>query len=138
MEPGTAAGPLVLIIAGVMRGPCLAIPCIVQSPSSRFAQSVPGSNPFNRSQPARQGGITFMDNAWDYHDGRSEEWMGEALQGRRDQVFLMTKVCSHGRDGKVALRQLEQSLRRLKTDHLDLWQIHEVVYETDPALHFAR
>jgi aryl-alcohol dehydrogenase-like predicted oxidoreductase len=84
------------------------------------------------------GGITFMDNAWDYHDGRSEQLMGEALQGRRDQVFLMTKVCSHGRDKKVALKQLEQSLRRLKTDYLDLWQIHEVVYDSDPALHFAK
>src|SRR5262249_151503 len=59
------------------------------------------------------------------------------LRGRRDQVFLMTKVCTHGRDRKTAMRQLEQSLRRLKTDHLDLWQIHEVVYENDPELHFA-
>jgi predicted aldo/keto reductase-like oxidoreductase len=89
-------------------------------------------------QEAVDHGITFMDNAWDYHDGRSEEWMGEALQGRRNQVFLMTKLCSHGRDRKVAMKQLEQSLRRLRTDHLDLWQIHEVVYENDPDLHFAR
>src|SRR5947209_448866 len=56
---------------------------------------------------------------------------------RREKVFLMTKVCSHGRDKRTALRQLEQSLRRLKTDHLDLWQIHEVVYDNDPDLHFA-
>ncbi|MEK7870444.1 MAG: aldo/keto reductase, partial [Nitrospirota bacterium] len=60
--------------------------------------------------------------------GRSEELMGKALQGRRQQVFLMTKVCSHGRDKRVALQQLDESLRRLKTDYLDLWQIHEVVY----------
>jgi uncharacterized protein len=53
-------------------------------------------------------------------------------------VFLMTKVCTHGRDKKVAMRQLEESLRRLRTDHLDLWQIHEVIYENDPDLHFAR
>lgn len=86
---------------------------------------------------AIDNGITFMDNAWDYNEGRSEKLMGEALKGRRDQVFLMTKVCSHGRDKKVALKQLEESLRRLKTDHLDLWQIHEVVYENDPDLHFA-
>ena len=86
---------------------------------------------------AVDGGITFMDNAWDYHDGRSERVMGEALVGRRDKVFLMTKVCSHGRSGKVALTQLEQSLRRLRTDHLDLWQIHEVVYDNDPELHFT-
>lgn len=89
-------------------------------------------------QEAVDNGITFMDNAWDYHAGRSEELMGEALEGRRDQVFLMTKVCSHGRDKKVAMKQLEDSLRRLGTDHLDLWQIHEVIYETDPDLHFAR
>lgn len=86
---------------------------------------------------AVDNGITFLDNAWDYHDGRAEELMGQALKGRRDQVFLMTKLCSHGRDKKVAMKQLEDSLRRLKTDHLDLWQIHEVIYETDPDLHFA-
>lgn len=89
-------------------------------------------------QRAVDAGITFMDNAWEYHDGRSEALMGEALVGRRDQVFLMTKVCTHGRDGRVAMRQLEQSLRRLKTDYLDLWQIHEVVYDNDPELHFAK
>ena len=88
-------------------------------------------------QEAVDSGITFMDNAWDYHDGRSEKLMGQALRGRRDKVFLMTKLCSHGRNKQVALKQLEDSLRRLKTDHLDLWQIHEVVYETDPELHFA-
>ena len=64
--------------------------------------------------------------------------MGKAIHDRRDQVFLMTKVCTHGRDGKVAMRQLEQSLKRLKTDHLDLWQIHEVVFDDEPARHFAR
>ena len=63
--------------------------------------------------------------------------MGSALQGRRDRVFLMTKVCTHGRDRREAMRQLEQSLRRLKTDYLDLWQIHECVYFNDPARHFA-
>ena len=50
----------------------------------------------------------------------------------------MTKVCTHGRGKREAMRQLEQSLRRLRTDHLDLWQIHECVYENDPELHFAR
>jgi aryl-alcohol dehydrogenase-like predicted oxidoreductase len=86
---------------------------------------------------AIDAGITFMDNAWEYNDGRSEEWMGKALQGRRHQVFLMTKVCSHGRNKHVAMRQLEESLRRLRTDYLDLWQIHEVIYEDDPDRHFA-
>ena len=83
-------------------------------------------------------GVTFFDNAWEYNDHRSEEWMGRGLQGRRDKVFLMTKVCTHGRDKKVAMQQLEESLKRLRTDHLDLWQIHEVIYENDPDLHFAK
>jgi aryl-alcohol dehydrogenase-like predicted oxidoreductase len=73
-----------------------------------------------------------MDNAWEYHDGKSEEIMGRALAGRRGRAFLMTKVCTHGRDRATAMRQLEQSLRRLRTDYLDLWQIHEVVYDNDP------
>jgi hypothetical protein len=87
---------------------------------------------------ALDAGITFMDNAWEYHDGRSEQIMGKALQGRRDKAFLMTKVCTHGRDRKIAMQQLEQSLRRLKTDHVDLWQVHEVIYDNDPDLHFAK
>ena len=82
-------------------------------------------------------GITFMDNAWDYHDGVAEERMGKALAegGRRDKVFLMTKVC--GRTAKEAQSNLEDSLRRLKTDHLDLWQFHEMVYDNDPDWIFA-
>ncbi|MGH7232169.1 MAG: aldo/keto reductase [Nitrospiraceae bacterium] len=86
---------------------------------------------------AIDAGINFFDNAWEYHDGRSEDWMGKALEGRRRNVILMTKVCTHGRDKKVAMEQLEQSLRRLRTDYLDLWQIHEVVYDDDPDRHFA-
>jgi predicted aldo/keto reductase-like oxidoreductase len=82
-------------------------------------------------------GLTFIDNAWEYHNGRSEELVGKALRRRRDKAFLMTKVCSHGRDKKVALQQLDESLRRLGTDHLDLWQIHEVVWADDPARHHA-
>ncbi|MCA1663972.1 MAG: aldo/keto reductase [Myxococcales bacterium] len=88
---------------------------------------------------AIDAGITFMDNAWEYHEGKSEERMGKALAGGwRDRVFLMTKVCTHGRDAKTAMRQLEESLHRLKTDHLDLWQVHEVVYDNDPERHFAK
>lgn len=86
---------------------------------------------------AIDAGITFLDNAWDYNEGLSEERMGKAIADRRDRVFLMTKVCTHGRDAKVAMRQLEDSLRRLRTDHLDLWQIHEVVFDDEPARHFA-
>ena len=85
---------------------------------------------------AVDAGVTFMDNAWEYNNHRSEEWMGKALQGRRDKVFLMTKVCTHGRDRKVAMQQLEESLRRLQTDYVDLWQIHEVIYQNDPELNF--
>jgi len=87
---------------------------------------------------ATDAGINFFDNAWEYNGGRSEEFLGRALQGRRDKVFLMTKVCTHGRNKQVAMQQLEESLKRLRTDHLDLWQIHEVIYENDPELHFAR
>jgi uncharacterized protein len=83
-------------------------------------------------------GLNFMDNAWEYNEGRSEEWLGDALKGKRHEVFLMTKVCTHGRDRRTAMRQLEESLRRLQTDYLDLWQVHEVVYDNDPELHFAR
>jgi aryl-alcohol dehydrogenase-like predicted oxidoreductase len=88
-------------------------------------------------QEAIDAGITFMDNAWEYHDGRSEELMGKAIHDRRDQVFLMSKVCTHGRDRHEAMRQLEDSLRRLRTDHLDLWQVHELAFDNDPELHFA-
>jgi aryl-alcohol dehydrogenase-like predicted oxidoreductase len=87
---------------------------------------------------AVDAGVNFFDNAWEYHDGKSEDWMGQALKGRRDKVFLMTKVCTHGRDKRVAARQLEESLKRLRTDHLDLWQIHECVYDNDPQRHFAK
>jgi uncharacterized protein len=82
-------------------------------------------------------GVRFFDNAWEYHDGLSEERVGKALQGKRDGSFIMTKVCTHGRDKQIAMRMLEESLRRLRTDHLDLWQVHEVIYENDPDLIFA-
>ncbi len=86
---------------------------------------------------AMDAGVNFFDNAWDYHDGHSEEVLGIALKGKRHQAVVMTKVCTHGRSKDVAMKQLEESLRRLQTDHLDLWQIHEVIYETDPDLIFA-
>jgi aryl-alcohol dehydrogenase-like predicted oxidoreductase len=87
---------------------------------------------------AIDAGVTFMDNAWEYHEGRSEVVMGKAIRTRRDRVFLMTKVCTHGRGKREAMRQLEQSLRRLHTDYLDLWQVHECVYDNDPDLHFVK
>src|SRR5437588_3272843 len=101
-----------------------------ESPSLEEAVKIVGE--------AIDAGVNFMDNAWEYHDGKSEEWMGKALKGKRDKVFLMTKVCTHGRDKKVAMQQLDESLKRLKTDHLDLWQIHECVYYNDPERHFAK
>jgi predicted aldo/keto reductase-like oxidoreductase len=81
---------------------------------------------------ATDEGITFFDNAWDYHDGGSEIIMGKALamDGWRKKVFLMTKNCA--RDGKGTRQHLEDSLKRLQTDHLDLWQFHEINYDNDP------
>jgi predicted aldo/keto reductase-like oxidoreductase len=82
-------------------------------------------------------GVTFMDNAWEYHGGRAEELMGRALRdGYRERVFLMTK--HHGRDRKTALDHLEDSLRRFQTDVIDLWQFHEVVYPSDPEMIFTQ
>jgi uncharacterized protein len=86
---------------------------------------------------ALDAGINFFDNAWDYHDGVSETRLGEALAGKRDRAIVMTKVCTHGRDAKVAMQMLDESLRRLQTDHIDVWQIHEVIYDNDPDLIFA-
>ena len=77
-------------------------------------------------------GINFFDNAWEYHKGMSEERLGTALKGKRDTAIVMTKVCTHGRKKDVAMRMLEESLVRLQTDHLDVWQVHEVVYYNDP------
>jgi predicted aldo/keto reductase-like oxidoreductase len=89
-------------------------------------------------QRAVDEGITFMDNCWDYHNGGAEERMGKALAegGRRDKAFVMTKVC--GRTAKEAQSNLEDSLRRLKTDRIDLWQFHEIIYDNDPDWVFAQ
>ena len=76
-------------------------------------------------------GVTFLDNSWDYNEGASEERMGKALRdGYRSKVFLMTKI--DGRSKKAARRQLEESLRRLKVDVIDLVQHHEVIRYEDP------
>jgi len=77
-------------------------------------------------------GINFMDNSWDYNDGSSETRMGKALRdGYREKVFLMTKI--DGRSKRAATRQLDESLRRLKTDRIDLVQHHEVIRFEDPT-----
>lgn len=85
-------------------------------------------------QEAIDSGIQFLDNAWDYHDGYAEEVMGKAIKDRRDKVFLMTKNC--GRDRKQTEKCLDDSLRRLKVDYLDLWQFHEINYDNDPEMIF--
>ncbi len=83
-------------------------------------------------------GITLLDNSWDYDGGRSEERMGQALGrgGYRRRVFLATKFLD-GRDRKTATAQLDSSLRRLQTDHIDLWQIHENIRPDDAERVFA-
>ncbi|MBI4606694.1 MAG: aldo/keto reductase [Planctomycetes bacterium] len=82
-------------------------------------------------------GLNFFDNAWEYHQGQSEVRMGNALQGGyREKAFLMTKVCARDRDG--AMKQLEESLRRLKTDRIDLWQFHECNYDNDADWIFSK
>ena len=85
---------------------------------------------------AVDNGINFMDNCWDYHDGLSEIRMGKGLgDGYREKVFLMTKIDGH--IGAAAARQLEESLQRLQTDHIDLLQFHEVIRMSDPERIFA-
>jgi aryl-alcohol dehydrogenase-like predicted oxidoreductase len=82
-------------------------------------------------------GVTFFDNAWDYHDGGSEDVMGRALaDGRRAKCFLMTKNCE--RDYEGSKRNLDESLKRLRTDYVDLWQFHEMVYDSDPDWVFEK
>lgn len=82
-------------------------------------------------------GLTFFDNAWDYHNGGSEEIMGRALQGgKRQKVFLMTKNCE--RDHAGSMKNLDDSLRRMKTDYIDLWQFHEMCYHNDPDWVFEK
>jgi predicted aldo/keto reductase-like oxidoreductase len=82
-------------------------------------------------------GINFLDNSWDYNDGKSEERMGKALRdGYRQKAFLMTKI--DGRTQGSAAKQLDESLKRLQTDHVDLLQFHEIIRMEDPDRIFAR
>lgn len=85
---------------------------------------------------AIDGGITFMDNCWDYHGGQAEVRMGEALRGGyREKVFLMTKI--DGQTKEAAAGQIDQCLERLQTDHIDLMQLHEMIRPEDPERVFA-
>jgi aryl-alcohol dehydrogenase-like predicted oxidoreductase len=82
-------------------------------------------------------GITFLDNSWDYHDGASEKRMGKALRdGYRERAFVMTKI--DGRSGEAAAEQLEESLRRLRVDCVDLVQHHEIIRYDDPNRIFRK
>ena len=81
-------------------------------------------------------GINFMDNCWDYHSGRSHRWMGAALKnGYRQKVFLMTKI--DGRTKAAAVQQIDDALRDLQVDHIDLLQHHEILRYEDPDRVFA-
>ena len=81
-------------------------------------------------------GVNFLDNAWCYNNGESERIMGKALRdGYRDKVFLMTK--NHGRDGETYRKQLDESLKRFRTDHIDLVQFHEIIHEGEPGRIFS-
>jgi predicted aldo/keto reductase-like oxidoreductase len=105
-----------------------------------FHLSVPPEDEATRIiHTAIDQGMTFMDNAWEYADNESERRMGVALAqgGYREKVFLMTKNCAHDRTAANSMVKLEESLRRLRTDHLDLWQIHEVTFPDDPDRIFA-
>ena len=85
---------------------------------------------------ALDNGINFLDNCWDYNGGQSEIRMGKALRdGYRQKAFLMTKI--DGQTSKAAAQQIEESLRRLQTDHIDLLQFHEVIRDTDPERIFG-
>jgi len=103
-----------------MGGSHLAKPSLTQADATRLIHE------------AVDRGITFMDNCWDYNEGRSERFMGEALSqgGYRAKVFLMTKL--DGRNKENATDQLNDSLTRLKTDHIDLVQFHEILRFDDP------
>ena len=72
-------------------------------------------------------GVNIFDNAWEYLNGLSEKRLGAALRGKRESVILVSSVCTHGRSKDLAMGMLEQSLVRLQTGHLDIWQIHEVI-----------
>src|SRR3954462_12150450 len=80
---------------------------------------------------ALDNGVNFLDNCWDYNDGQSEIRMGKALrEGYREKAFLMSKI--DGQTRKAAAAQIDEALRRLQSDHVDLMQFHEVIRDTDP------
>ena len=110
--------------------------CIGGAHLGRAAQDDGEKAGLKLAHAALDNGVFFWDNAYVYLDGYAEEFMGRALKGRRDKVFLMTK--NSGRDATLAQKCLETSLRRLQTDYLDLWQFHETNYDNDPDWVFEK
>jgi aryl-alcohol dehydrogenase-like predicted oxidoreductase len=78
-------------------------------------------------------GSNFFDNAWEYHDGLSEIRLGNALKGKRDRAIVMTKVRAYGRNRDVAVKMLEDSLKRLRTDHIDVRRFMRSFTTTTPS-----
>ncbi len=98
--------------------------------------NLPESESIRIIRAAIDRGINFLDNSWDYNDGRSEIRMGKALRdGYRERVFLMTKV--DGQMRRAAAEQIEECLRRLQTDVIDLLQFHEIIRMEDPERIFG-
>ena len=114
----------------------VSILCVGGAHLGRAAQDDGEAQALKLAHAALDNGVYFWDNAWAYHDGYAEEFMGKALKGRRDQVFLMTK--NSGRDYKFSAQCLDDSLRRMQTDYIDLWQFHETNYDNDPEWVFER
>jgi len=133
-EPGTASPTPLPVLRTTRKGDML------YRPLGRTGEAVSviglGGHHIGRPSDEQEGislvraaidrGITFMDNSWDYHDGGSEIRMGKVLRdGYRENVFLMTKIDGRTRD--AAAKQIDDSLARLQTDHIDLLQHHEVI-----------
>lgn len=78
-------------------------------------------------------GVNVIETGWEYGDGRTERWLGLALKdGYRERATLVWQCCAHGRDYKTAMQQVDESLKRMKTDRFDLWSFHEMIYDNDP------
>jgi len=112
------------------------VSCIGMGGSHVGKPSVPRSEATKLIRQALDRGMNFMDNSWDYNDGESETRMGNALKdGYRRKAFLMTKF--DGRTKESAMKQIDESLKRLQTDRLDLLQFHETIRFDDPDRFFA-
>jgi aryl-alcohol dehydrogenase-like predicted oxidoreductase len=135
--PAREAGPGAIPVRRLGRtNERVSILCLGGAHAGRIGQSGKGEA-IRLMRTAIDGGINFFDNAWDYLDPFAEAMMGEGLAGGwRKKVFLMTKYCE--RDCQGSRRCLEDSLRRLRTDYVDLWQFHELNYDNDPDWVFEK